>query len=198
MDNTINAYGTSGVSSVSNTSSSLNSGSIQFIYAQLQMELAQSNKQAALDKIDGIRESQAESARLTEAINNLRNCKQYIGDKDSDYLKIGGVPANASNEQLEAAKTEDAQGNDKARQMYFDAAQVCNDYGIDYADNKITKADIDTMIASLEAAQEEMGSDIQQEMVFIQDYMGQYNSYTQGASSAISQASETLKTVARG
>ena len=63
---------------------------------------------------------------------------------------------------------------------------------------QVMRTDLDTMIASLEAAQEEVSSDVQQEMVFVQDYMGQYNSYTQGASSAISSANETLKTLARG
>ena len=58
--------------------------------------------------------------------------------------------------------------------------------------------DIKNWISNLESSQEELGTDIQQQMVFVQDYMGQYNSYMQGASSAISTANETLKSLARG
>ena len=35
-------------------------------------------------------------------------------------------------------------------------------------------------------------------MVYLQDFMGQYNSYLQGANSAISQATQTLTTLATG
>ncbi|WP_286035890.1 hypothetical protein, partial [Succinatimonas hippei] len=58
--------------------------------------------------------------------------------------------------------------------------------------------DIKNWISNLESSQEELGTDIQQQMVFVQDYIGQYNSYMQGASSAISTANETLKSLARG
>ena len=61
-----------------------------------------------------------------------------------------------------------------------------------------TADDIKNWISNLESSQEELGTDIQQQMVFVQDYMGQYNSYMQGASSAISTANETLKSLARG
>ena len=58
--------------------------------------------------------------------------------------------------------------------------------------------DIKNWISNLESSQEELGTDIQQQMVFVQDYMGQYNSYTQGASSAISKSNEVLTALATG
>ena len=61
-----------------------------------------------------------------------------------------------------------------------------------------TADDIKNWISNLESSQEELGTDIQQQMVFVQDYMGQYNSYTQGASSAISKSNEVLTALATG
>ncbi len=171
------AISSSSVHTVRETSGSdLNpTGSVQFMFALLQMELAQTNKDAALTKIDGIRIQQEKSADITEAINQLRNLRQGLEEED-DKTSVSG------NADWEAA------------------CEVMDKYGIEHEtdDGKVMRADLDTMIASLEAAQEEVSSDVQQEMVYVQDYMGQYNSYTQGASSAISSANETLKTLARG
>ena len=66
------------------SSSQLNpTGSVQFIYAMLQMELAQANKESALNKIDGIRAQQKASAEITEVINQLRNLRQGLKENDS-------------------------------------------------------------------------------------------------------------------
>ena len=35
-------------------------------------------------------------------------------------------------------------------------------------------------------------------MVYVQDFMGQYNSYLTGANSSIQQSNQTLGTIARG
>ena len=56
----------------------------------------------------------------------------------------------------------------------------------------------DVAITALEGRLEELGSNTQQEMVYIQDYMGQYNSYLQGANTQISNANQTLTSLARG
>jgi hypothetical protein len=53
-------------------------------------------------------------------------------------------------------------------------------------------------IKSLQSYQETLGSNIQQQMVFVQDFMGQYNSYLTGCNSAIQQANQTLGTITRG
>ena len=56
----------------------------------------------------------------------------------------------------------------------------------------------DVAITSLESRLEELGTNTQQEMVYIQDYMGQYNSYLQGANTQISNSNQTLTSLARG
>lgn len=60
------------------------------------------------------------------------------------------------------------------------------------------KDEWDVAIQSLQAYQEQIGTDIQTQMVYVQDFMGQYNSYTQGANSAIQSGMQTLTAVARG
>ena len=52
--------------------------------------------------------------------------------------------------------------------------------------------------AALESRLEELGTNTQQEMVYIQDYMGQYNSYLQGANTQIANSNQTLTNLARG
>jgi hypothetical protein len=55
----------------------------------------------------------------------------------------------------------------------------------------------DTAIASLKAHQETQGTEVQKKMVFAQDFMGQYNSYLQGANSSIQQFFQNLGEAAR-
>lgn len=52
--------------------------------------------------------------------------------------------------------------------------------------------------AVLEGYQERLSVEIQRNMVFLQDYMGQYNSYTQGANAAIQSSSSTLYGLSKG
>lgn len=246
--------------------------SVQFMYAQLQMELASSNKDKALEKIESIRIDQATSANYTSTINAMRDLKGYdcekYGDLPTDPKALEQELATAKAALNEVQQLQDTDGSyasanydsgsscwrtTDATTNYFKSNENVKDAsGFDCTrttnDNLHTQAelksaeealqtritalenmqtivtaqtasepatnilsdcnvtisgnfnddDLNGWIASLEATQEEIGTDIQQEMVFIQDYMGQYNSYTQGASSAISEANDTLKTVARG
>lgn len=249
--------GNTGVHSLTDVSGSKlgHTASVQFMFAMLQVELAQSNKGAALNKIEGIKSRQEESAKITDAINQLRNARQCLSD-DKAELKLGNRDGDAKTElattkkyiaeatkaQARAAENSDANKTEsgekestmmtvemenyfkdhgidyddsgtsrrqnydewqrainalRGREAYYSAAPVCNLYGIDVSE-KFNRANIDTMIASLEAKQQSVSSDIQQEMVYVNDFMGQYNSYTQGSSSMISQANDTLKAVARG
>jgi hypothetical protein len=52
-------------------------------------------------------------------------------------------------------------------------------------------------VTSLKNHQDTIGINTQQLMVFVSDYMGQYNSYLQGANSTIQQSSQTLAELAR-
>ncbi|MBQ9536755.1 MAG: hypothetical protein IJU79_03090 [Desulfovibrionaceae bacterium] len=54
------------------------------------------------------------------------------------------------------------------------------------------------MIAQIQTKMDTVGADVQTKMVQLQDFMGQYNGYMQGANSAISQSNQTLSSLARG
>ena len=60
-----------------------------------------------------------------------------------------------------------------------------------------TKDEWNVAIQSLQAHLDTLGTNTQQLMVFVQDFMGQYNSYLQGANSAIQQSNQTLAELAR-
>ena len=62
----------------------------------------------------------------------------------------------------------------------------------------ITVGTAKNLIESLQNIQETIGSDTQQQMIFVQDFMSKVSSYSQGAISAISKSGDTLTSVARG
>jgi hypothetical protein len=64
-------------------------------------------------------------------------------------------------------------------------------------DNIHSKDEWEVAITSLKAHLDQIGTNTQQKMVFVQDYIGQYNSYLQGANSAIQQSNQTLSDLAR-
>lgn len=65
-------------------------------------------------------------------------------------------------------------------------------------DKDTNKTQWDKVIAQLQTTMDTKGADIQTKMVQLQDMMGQYNSYVQGANSAISTSNQTLSSLARG
>ena len=56
----------------------------------------------------------------------------------------------------------------------------------------------DYNLKSLTNYQEQIGNKTQTLMVYLQDFIGQYNSYLQGANTQISNANQTLTSLARG
>lgn len=153
---------------------SLSSGtSAQYLFAQLQLELATQNKNAALDKITQVSNEQSQQKALADLINELATL------------------ASA------ARKTGEAQPISSELLSRLDELGI--EYGKDVAKKKAAnKEELDAIILNAQSRQEALGGSIQQEMVYIQDYMGQYNSYLQRASSATAGARDTLAALARG
>ena len=79
---------------------------------------------------------------------------------------------------------------------YMDAHKLAYPNGD--GDYILGKDEWDVVITSLESRLEELGTGTQQEMVYVQDYMGQYNSYLQGANTQIANSNQTLTSLARG
>ena len=88
----IGSINTSSVHTVGETSSSEleHTGSVQFMYAMLQMELAQANKDSAISKIDGIKEAQKQSKAYTEQMNELRNMQSQMDSLQEQLDALGG------------------------------------------------------------------------------------------------------------
>ena len=154
------------------------SGSPQLALAMLQMELAKTNKESALG---GIKEIETEQAKKKEMADMLNKAREY---------KAMGVHLN-----------------DAGLATGFDDnfVKFCNANGITlphYAKYADSKEDLDKKwdiaIAQMQTKLDTIGANIQTQMVQLQDFMGQYNSYMQGANSAISQSNQVLSGLARG
>ena len=156
--------------------------SINFIFAKLQMELAATSKEAARDHITQVEKANEDQKKVADMLQQCRKLQ------------------------------EQAKSGDKCTKMPDDIRKFMDEHGLAYsletkgvdepttetADSWHNKDEWDGAIQSLQAHQETLGTAVQTEMVYVQDFMGQYNSFTQGANSAIQSAMQTLTNVARG
>ena len=151
--------------------------SVQFQFAKLQMAQAQICKEQAttyMKQIEDIQNEQKKTAEMIAQARKLQNdCKAKTGDCPWDK--------EASMMPQEMADFF------KARGLSYDTA------GNDLANNK---DEWDYNIQSLTNYQESISNKTQTLMVYLQDFIGQYNSYTQGASNQVSQGIQTLTAVA--
>lgn len=146
--------------------SDLGSGSVQLMFAKLQLRQSSLSKERAVDymnKIKGIQELQKECA---EWISKARALKQQAGDK-GDVTMPPEMKAFFEKHGLVAGK-----GG--------------------------KKDDWTESITSLTNFQESIGNETQTHMVYLQDFIGQYNSFLQGANSAIATANQVMTNIARG
>ena len=200
-------------------------GSLQFQFAKLQLALSEVAKNNAMDYIDQIQKSQDEQKKVSQMLQEARQAQANAksqGDKAktemSSQLKVY-VDANglAYDKGTITKNTETLAANEKKiKEMEAQLAKApttLDRYAIQQniinlkAENvklqtaidkpSFTNAEWDVAINSLKAQLDQLGTDTQQKMVFVQDFMGQYNSYLQGANSAIQQSNQTLAELAR-
>lgn len=151
--------------------------SLQFMFAKLQLAQAQIAKDGAMQNIEKIQNSQAESAECAEMIKRAMELQNEAKAKGEDACTE--MPADMV--------------------AYFKKHDITPEQttaGDGPADNWHNKDEWDYNIQQLTALRDQLGTDTQQLMVFVQDFMGQYNSYIQGANSAIQQGNQTLQTLA--
>ena len=174
-------------SSVSNVNFSQVTGarSPQLALAMLMLELADTNKKAAMDGIKDIEVEQAKKKEIADMLNTARemkSCRYYlnnwgyndcISDKLKTWAKDNGI----------SLPNQDNAGRPKKS---------------DTADNNKIDAAWDKVIAQIQTKMDNTGADIQTKMVQLQDMMGQYNSYTSGANTAIAKSNDILSSLARG
>ena len=156
--------------------------SVNFIFAKLQMELAASAKDSALGYIKQIEGAQAEQKEVADMLQQCRKLQNQAKDSGGCTEMPADIRAYM----------------DKNGLAYDLTTGGVSEPTEKTADSLHNKDEWDVAIQSLQAHQENIGTDIQTKMVYVQDFMGQYNSYTQGANSAIQSGMQTLTAVARG
>ncbi|MCR5814007.1 MAG: hypothetical protein K6G15_05910 [Desulfovibrio sp.] len=150
----------------------------QLALALLMLELADTNKKAAMDGIHDIEAQQEEKKKISDVLNQAREYKAK-----GLHLNDSGIPSGIDDKFVED----------------------CKKYNITiphYKKNADSKEDLnakwDCAIAQLQTKMDNTGADIQTKMVQLQDMMGQYNSYTSGANTAIAKSNDILSSLARG
>ncbi len=146
--------------------------SIQFMFAKLQLSqalLCKSQARTYMDKIENIQKEQQEVAEMLKEARKLQ-----------DEAKTKDEATRMSNKMIK----------------YF----AKHDLTIDTTGNNFSHnaKEWEVAIKSLTNHQESISNATQTNMVFLQDFISQYNSYLQGASSAIREATQVLTSVATG
>ena len=161
--------------------------SLQLMFAKLQLELAQTAKTQAMDKMDAIASAQDEQKLVSQLLNEARPTQAPCTSRTGVVkTTVNGVTLTGK----------DAYPMSQEMVDYMDAHKLAYPNGD--GDYILGKDEWDVAITSLEGRLEELGTNTQQEMVYVQDYMGQYNSYLQGANTHIANSNQTLTNLARG
>lgn len=161
--------------------------SIQFLFAKLQLTQAQICKDQAEDYIDKITKTQEEQKKcadmiaLARELQNKGEAGEGVGEKS-----ISGT----------TTKGEDCYPMPKELVEYMNKNKLL--YPNEDGDYILGKDEWDVCIKSLTNYQDTLGTSTQTDMVYLQDFMSQYNGFLQGANSAIKESNQTLTTILRG
>jgi hypothetical protein len=149
-------------------------GSIQFLFAKLQLaqsEICKNQAESYMKQIETIQEEQKLCAEMIEQARALQNEAKAVSDTHATAMPQKMIDFY------------------KERGLSFD---LTGGYTTHNAD------EWDYNIKSLTNYQEQIGTKTQTLMVYLQDFVGQYNSYLQGANTQIANANQTLTNIARG
>ena len=154
-------------------------GSVQMMFAKLQLaqsEICKSQAESYMNQIEQIQAEQEECAKMIEQARELQNnAKNGTGDCPWDK-NASMMPQEMADYFKERGLSYDTTGNDLAN----------------------NPDEWDYNLKSLTNYQEQIGNKTQTLMVYLQDFIGQYNSYLQGANTQIANANQTLTNLARG
>ncbi len=163
---------TSALSSIMDTIDLGPTGSVQMMFAKLQLAQSEICKAQAEDYMKQIEDIQNEQELCADMIEQARKLQN------------------------------DAKTKNTATTMPQEMIDFFNDRGLSFdltGTYETHNADEwDYNIKSLTNYQETVGNKTQTLMVYLQDFIGQYNSYLQGANTQIANASQTLTNLARG
>ena len=153
--------------------------SIQLAFAKLQLAQAQTSKTQAESYMKQIEDIQSDQKTVAEMIQRARTLQNKAKNGEGDVA-----------------------GDNKACYMPDDMVAYFKEKGISFDtqgnDNKHNYDEWTYNIESLTSYQESISNKTQTLMVYLQDFISQYNSYLQGANSAISTAGQVLTSIATG
>ena len=146
------------------------------------------------------RATPAEYARALAACRHARYKKGAVSGLLLKFCQSHGVKINLPDNSQDdnAAPWTDAMAvleRMRAVNAVCDAMRMDMPFALDKAENQ---AQWDAVIDGLQIALDGMGADIRSRMAQLQDTMGRYNSYTQGANAAIARSGEAASDPARG
>jgi len=152
------------------------SNSVQFQFAMLQLEQSAQCKKQAEDYMKQIEDIQNEQKLVADMIAQAR--------KLQNDAKTGNG---------------DCSWDSEASVMPDEMVKFFKDRGLSFdttgKDNVHNEDEWDYNLKSLTNYQEQIGNKTQTLMVYLQDFIGQYNSYLEGAKSSIDKGVSTLSTV---
>ena len=160
------------IQSKADANAEVNNESLQLLYAKLQLQQSEMAKQQAMNGLEQVSKIQEEQKLVAGFLNTARQC------------------------QAEAVSTDKETEMRKDMAEYMDANALA--YDTTGNDLLMTGEEWGTAVTSLEKHLEQFGTQVQQQMVIIQDYMGQYNSSLQNTNTQIPNANQTLTNLARG
>ncbi|WP_446424026.1 hypothetical protein [Mailhella sp.] len=147
-------------------------GSVQFMFAKLQLAQSEICKNQAESYMKQIEEIQAEQKECAEMIAKARELQNEAKSDDKCTYMPPEMVAYFEKHGLSTERTGD--------------------------DDWHNADEWDYNLKSLTNYQEQIGTKTQTLMVYLQDFIGQYNSYLQGANTQIANANQTLTSIARG
>ncbi|WP_446424027.1 USH1C-binding protein 1 [Mailhella sp.] len=162
-------------------------GSVQFMFAKLQLAQSEICKNQATDYMRQIEEIQAEQKECAEMIALARDLQQKA--KNGDGVGVDTIKGMKNI-------------YDHCYPMPQEVVDYMDKRGLSYPnsdnDYNLGHEEWDYTLKSLTNYQEQIGTKTQTLMVYLQDFIGQYNSYLQGANTQIANANQTLTNIARG
>lgn len=181
IDVEVNAAETGGVTGAAGTmsgafdnNSSLGpTGSLQLMFAALQLEQSQIAKNQMQNYVAQIQQLQVTQKSIAQMIANL-GAMQSSMEEDSKIT----LPEDMKSELVQLG--------------------ICPNNHSLLMKSEVTKEDVHDLIMMSEMRQQQVGMESQMAMVNLQDYAGQYNSYLEGANTQISNANQTLTSLAKG
>ncbi|MDR2488962.1 MAG: hypothetical protein LBD42_05680 [Desulfovibrio sp.] len=150
--------------------------SVHLIYAKLQLTQAMVAKSGAQQYMKKIEANQNEQKTVSEMLNRIRS-----GQADAKGKK--GAATDGS-----WALPGDIKDYMKANGMSCPTGK----------NGKFTSDELEAVAESFRTQQDKLSSSTQMDMVYVNDFMGQYNAFLQGANAAISKCIELLSELARG